>query len=378
MSKENYEETKNFVLHNCYEEAVKYGCESEVTPFSWKSYKKYPFFNDCEYEIYFPKKGAHRTLTTHEPFFTLEDAAADNLSLGTRRQITSKGCFASKEKLLIEENMDEEEKEYIVNSWNNFKYLDLSADVITSIKSPLNKLLATFDLGKVSKEELTQMQLRNIEQYTVKCLFDKLNKWTDDKNLLELKQSIKNFCYSVGTIGNMMPIPEKSNPASRDGGGENYWSKIMSYKNIFDNKYSPKVKNKNRKKFLEDAGYKFNTDNYKLFINAFCLQDYFVDSTYEVLINPTGYNKKHWFPFYNDPIDNINKWIDWFNCNACLILKRGARIYSEGDEKIRKKLAVELISDKRFNNEKFKDEKFSLAKWYKNNQEYFRLEKLFN
>lgn len=373
MSKENYEEAKKFVLQNCYIDAYNCDCESEVTPFAWNYYKKYPFFNDCEYEIYFPKKGAHRTLTTHKPFFTLEDDAADNLFLGKRRQSTNLGCFASKEKLIIEDNINDEEKEYIVNSWTNFKCLDLSGDIVTSLETVFKKFCnCIYDKNEIN----LKLQCCDFDSEIIKSFKD-------------IKDSLLKFTDVVGTIGNMMPVPEKTNKNV----GENYFVKLYKLKDIYHDQKIP-IKNnvfQDNKLLDKKNQYKINwkyffnkefkENGWKDFIEGFCLQDYFKDAEYEDLITPCKILDKD-NPGYPSKKATIDDWIEWFNCNTCLILKRGARIYSEGDEDLRKKLAVKLILNKRFNDKRSKDEKFNLANWYEKNQEGNQdgceLEKLFD
>lgn len=363
---EDIEKAKEFVMHNCYEDVENEGnFHSEVCPFAFKSYLKYPFFSSkkgSEYNIYYywhldrnGKRGPYKSddldlvknnekyikvINGNTKYDDLMNIDGINLkNIGFRRQIaTMKGCFFSKDSKIEGKKIGDPD----VNSIN----LDLSGDVITSIKTSLNKLLKFLDDVEVSDKEVEQLQL---------CKFNSKNSLFNRKiiNITdELKQSVKKFCLAVGTIGNRIPIPEHTNPGGKDC--DNYYYKFKSqYMDLFNIKTMDVSKEQSIIRLFwlfYEKGHRYdqNPESWKCFVEDFCLQDYFVEDNYYELIKPCNEHKFNEITGYPSDDAGIDDWIDWFNCNTCLILKRGARIYSKGNEKIRKKLASELISDERF------------------------------
>lgn len=383
MSKEKYKEAKKFVLQNCYDYVYKSSngefykeplFESEVCPFAFKSYLKYPFFNPVNksgYNIFYywqlyrnGKKGPYTDKDKEEllkcKYIKVLDENTDekdvenideiNLNnIGCRRQKpTMKGCFFSRDNI-----KGKKQNEILSES------IDLSADIITSLESTIKKLID--NLYKKSESNLKLQHSYFSTEIFVPAI--------------KIEEALKKFSFVVGTIGNMMPIPEGSNPG---GCGENYYNKINMWRDIFANNIEDSTKKKIRIKFLKEANY-LNKDNidsdeepFNKFIEDFCLQDYFIDGNYKKILIPCKKidEKKPAYPSIKATIDD---WIDWFSCNTCLILKRGARIYIEGcgekdnekKNKARKELAWKLI-----------EKEFNLGTWYQNEGEELGLEVL--
>ena len=385
MSKENYEEAKKFVLQNCYDYVYK-TCngefykeplfESEVCPFAFKSYLKYPFFNPenkSGYNIFYywqpdrnGEKGPYNSKELSQAKYIkvidekLNEEYVENIddvnlkNIGNRRWKRSmKGCFFSKD------NIAGRKRDQV-----ELESLDLSADILTSIKTVVNKIQPNKKFETIERD----FKLQKFNESTIKKYFDGYDE--------ELKTSLFNFCRVCGTIGNMCPFPENTNSAhgNSNNAGDNYYMKLKKIEEALedDSEYllldlaGKDVVKKSWSYFLHND---LDCNNRKNFIEILLLQDFYTNN-FGAIIKPRG-EDKDFYP--NDIIDvknekSVNEWIKWLDFNTCLILKRGARIYSEGCEEKRKKLAASLIEaligDKK------------LKEWYKDNWKDYKLEEL--
>lgn len=321
-----FEDAKEFVLHNCYRDVCGQGqFESEVSPHAFCSYIKYPLFSpntkdwNNDYKPYYTEKWGRKFCRFDEQ--KLNKLKCD--SIMTRRQSKNRGLFFSKED--IKERVDSASKN-----------LDLSGDIITSLSTPLKKILCLID------EDKWQDINENSEKWKEYVRFFKLqkylqtNSWNDAIESISkndgLLESFEKFSCVVGTIGNMMPIPEHTNPGGKDC--DNYYYKFKYlYMDLFNTSTMDisQVQSIIRLYwfFYEDGHrYRQETESWKLFVEDFCLQDYFDNINYKKLIKPYKNmdDKDSAYP------SKIKDWIDWFNCNTCLILKRGLRIFCRGKE----------------------------------------------
>lgn len=368
MSKDNNclsMEAKKFILHNCYTDVLKYDKDSkkwylyndaEVSPFSCLSYLRYPFVKNNKFNPYYnwtpgvkgntsdavnKKKGFH--FIDKEKCLYNEGFTKHNIHIGKSRQISTGGCFLSS--CLKEEDLSEK--------WTD---IDLSADIITSLKTIVNKINKNYKLT-TEKEYALKSDL-----FSNKELIKKICK--DNK----LQTALEKFICVVGTVGNMLPIPGRCN---KNYGEEWYFGKLSELSKIFyRSKYVEvkwneiycdsrlaRIKDYNSNKLLmlrmypweRDTEYKiywiyffgkfYKNKDWKDFVKDFYLNDYFDDgdNRCNILHAPypdLGNNKKTY------SIEDC--WTDWLNENVRLILRRSLRIYTGKD-------SVDLVSEY-FNN----------------------------
>lgn len=332
---------EEFILHNCYKDVMyedgETACESEVSPFAFLSYLQYPFFQEHnEYTAYLPRQKFESARKTRKyankinkneivkKFIKRERESETEdypqIEIWERKQISTTGCFFTKE--TCEETIESFD-EY--RKGNNNKSLDLSADIITSIKHPIKNC---FELKDKTYDKVDfLLKINRFED-----AFNIITEYTNNKNICEgLIKAIEKFCCVVGTIGNMMPIPEHTNPFIKD---DSYYYKLKHvYHPLFQTNICVKfdsAENLVRHYWLfNELHYTQNNYGYKQFIEHFCLQDFFKsykDNKKNVIVPTAKYN------YLLPDCEDITSWIEWFNTNTKLILKRGARIYLNGKD----------------------------------------------
>lgn len=293
-----------FVLHNCYKDVKDIDCESEVSLHAFKSYIRYRFFRENKYKIL--------TGSSNKGDKKFNDVTGslniiDNYDIGFRRETSSQyGLF-------FEVKFDEFST-------------DLQADILTSIKSPLNKII-NFNEQNIDAL-VSDLQLQDYDKFT-----ESKFKIIDDN----LYESIKKFSCVVGTVGNMLPIPEGT---QFPGNSEIYRFKLNTFYGVIVNLYGKydksRTKDKKRYQFLvKQCGYT-GIEGYKRFINDFYLQD-FLDNDPREFNNEDGKYPKISLPSssevnYTGRLEECcSQWAKWFDNNTKLILKRGLRIYYKGN-----------------------------------------------
>lgn len=291
-------EAKEFVLHNCYRDVYWQGqFESEVSPHAFESYLKYPFFSSVGIEN-LKWRLLNETPINSNCFKVVDSEKIKDLypkNVGFRRQKHSmKGLF------------------FEVSSQNYL--IDVSADIITSLKSILNKISSSKLNKHKYKECINTLQLQESEE-DINRELERL------KICPKLIQPVKKFCCVVGTIGNMMPISEGSQAG---GNYDAYRYKLNSFYTVITENYKKNKANYWRYKFLvELCGYKGNI-GFVNFVKDFYLQDFFDDEVTDFKND----DKKYPTIRFPKTIESIELWKIWLEDTTKKIIKRGIRIYS--------------------------------------------------